>query len=139
MLKRATKKRFISEINVVPYIDVMLVLLVIFMVTAPLLQQGVAVDLPKAKAHALPSGQHEAVVVSINQVGEYFLNTAHTPNDPISAPSLKKSIGQMLRDDPDRHIVVKGDKQVDYGKVVEAMVLLQQSGVANVGLLTQND
>lgn len=139
MLKRSIKKRFISEINVVPYIDVMLVLLVIFMVTAPLLQQGVAVDLPSAQANALTSGKNEAVVVSINREGAYFLNTSQTPNEPISTLMLKREIIEVLSDDPHRKIVVKGDKKVDYGKVVEAMVLLQQSGVPNVGLLTQNE
>lgn len=139
MLNRTTRKRFISEINVVPYIDVMLVLLIIFMVTAPLLQQGVAVDLPKAKANALSSGKNEAVVVSINQEGEYFLNISSSPNDPISSKALKRNIAEVLDSDPQRKIVVKGDKKVDYGKVVDAMVLLQQSGVPNVGLLTQNE
>lgn len=139
MLKRQVKKRLISEINVVPYIDVMLVLLVIFMVTAPLLQQGVAVDLPKAQARALSSGEKEAVVVSINHQGDYFLNIAPLPNTPMEAQSLKHHISQVLLKDPHRKIVVKGDKNVDYGKVVAMMVLLQQSGVPNVGLLTQDE
>ncbi len=139
MLKRQAKKRLISDINVVPYIDVMLVLLIIFMVTAPLLQQGVAVDLPKAQARALSSGEKEAVVVSINQQGEYFLNIAHLPSNPIQAHDLKAQLSQVLMKDPHRKVVVKGDKNVDYGKVVAMMVLLQQSGAPNVGLLTQDE
>ena len=139
MLKRQVKKRLISDINVVPYIDVMLVLLIIFMVTAPLLQQGVAVDLPKAQAKALSSGEKEAVVVSINQQGEYFLNIAHLPSTPIEAHDLKEQVSQVLMKDPHRKVVVKGDKNVDYGKVVAMMVLLQQSGAPNVGLLTQDE
>lgn len=139
MLKRQTKKRVISQINVVPYIDVMLVLLVIFMVTAPLLQQGVAVDLPVAQAQALPAKEKEAVVVSINRHGEYFLNTAAAPNSALHPSELKAQIIEIVHSDPLRKIVVKGDKNVDYGKVVAMMVLLQQSGVPNVGLLTQNE
>jgi len=139
MLKKQRKKRVISQINVVPYIDVMLVLLVIFMVTAPLLQQGVAVDLPTAQAQALPTKEKEAVVVSINREGNYFLNTACAPNAPLCASELKAQIIQIVQNDPLRKIVVKGDKNVDYGKVVAMMVLLQQSGVPNVGLLTQNE
>ena len=139
MLTKRPRKRFISEINVVPYIDVMLVLLVIFMVTAPLLQQGVAVELPVASAKTLPTGSKEAVVVSINQRGDYFLNISHAPEDPLEARALQQHIVEVLKQDPDRRIVVKGDKKVDYGKVMGAMVLLQKAGVPNVGLLTKDE
>lgn len=139
MLRKQSKKRFISEINVVPYIDVMLVLLVIFMVTAPLLQQGVTVDLPKASANRLPKAEKEAVVVSINDQGDYFVNNSHTPNEPIEARALRSHIIEILKADPNRQIVVKGDKKVDYGKVVGVMVLLQKAGVPNVGLLTKDE
>lgn len=139
MLRKQSKKRFISDINVVPYIDVMLVLLVIFMVTAPLLQQGVTVDLPLAHANRLPPAEKEVVVVSINDKGDYFVNDSPTPNEPMLAPVLRGHMANILKADPNRRIVVKGDKKVDYGKVVEMMVLLQKAGVPNVGLLTKDE
>lgn len=139
MLRKRSKKRFISEINVVPYIDVMLVLLVIFMVTAPLLQQGVTVELPKARANRLPVAEKEAVVVSINEEGDYFVNNSLTPNEPIEASVLRAHIASLLKADPNRQIVVKGDKKVEYGKVVGMMVLLQKAGLPNVGLLTKDE
>lgn len=139
MIKRRSKKRFISEINVVPYIDVMLVLLIIFMVTAPLLQQGVAVDLPHASASPLSNGAKEAIVVSVNDKGEYFLNACSKPDLPIEISKLQSHIKEVLDQDVARRIVVKGDKRVDYGKVVGLMVALQKAGVPNVGLLTQDE
>jgi biopolymer transport protein TolR len=139
MLKKRARKRFVSEINVVPYIDVMLVLLVIFMVTAPLLQQGVEVELPVAATKNITSGEKEAVIMSINEKGDYFLNISHTPQVPIEGSVLQEHIIEVLKQDPKRSIVVKGDKNVDYGKVMGAMVLLQKAGVPNVGLLTKNE
>jgi len=138
MLRKRTKKRFVAEINVVPYIDVMLVLLVIFMVTAPLLQQGVAVDLPQAGANALPPSAKEPMVVSVDSQGKYFLNIAESPSAPIAAEKLSVRVAAELQRDPNRKVLVKGDTAVDYGKVVGAMVLLQQSGAPSVGLVTQD-
>jgi biopolymer transport protein TolR len=142
---RTKKKREkpISEINVVPYIDVMLVLLVIFMITAPMLTQGVTVDLPKAAAQTLQPTDREPIIVSVNQQGSYFLNISSTPADPIEAQALivrvaaelelAKQSGQKL------NVLVKGDQGVVYGKVVQAMGLLKQAGAEQVGLLTDSE
>ena len=144
MLKtKAKRARPISEINVVPYIDVMLVLLVVFMITAPILSQGVTVDLPKAASQTLQPSEREPIIVSVNQQGTYFLNVGSTPSDPIEAQALvvrvaaelelAKQAGQKLS------VLVKGDQGVAYGKVVQAMALLKQAGAEQVGLLTDSD
>jgi biopolymer transport protein TolR len=137
------RERPISDINVVPYIDVMLVLLVIFMITAPMLTQGVTVDLPKAASQSLKESDREPIIVSVNQQGSYFLNISSTPADPIEAQALvlrvaaelelAKQSGQKL------NVLVKGDQGVVYGKVVQAMALLKQAGAEQVGLLTDSE
>jgi len=136
--RRSGAKKLVAEINVVPYIDVMLVLLIIFMVTAPLLQQGVAVDLPSARANPLPPESLEPMVISVDRSGEYYLNIADHPNEPLEAEPLVIRVAAELQKNPERKVVVKGDKQVDYGKVVGAMVLLQNAGASSVGLVTEN-
>lgn len=139
MRKRQLRRRVVAEINIVPYIDVMLVLLVIFMVTAPLLQQGVSVDLPDASAKALPSQEKEPIVLSVDKNGVYYLNIADNPTAPIDSQAMILRIAADLKLHPDRKVLVKGDKGVQYGKVVGAMVLTQQAGVKGVGLVTQDD
>ena len=135
-------KRLMAEINVVPYIDVMLVLLVIFMITAPLLSQGVQVNLPQASAKPLASQQKDPIVVSVNAGGQYFLNIADNPAQPIQAADLISRVSSELATDTrqgiTRAVLVKGDDATNYGKVVQAMVLLQQAGVGDVGLVTQD-
>lgn len=140
---KAKRERPISDINVVPYIDVMLVLLVIFMITAPMLSQGVTVDLPKAASETLQPTDREPIIVSVNQQGTYFLNISSTPADPIESQALvvrvaaelelAKQTGQKL------NVLVKGDQGVPYGKVVQAMALLKQAGAEQVGLLTDSE
>lgn len=138
--KRRTSRGLMAEINVVPYIDVMLVLLVIFMVTAPLLTQGVNVNLPQASAKALNQPK-EPIVVSVDANGRYFLNIASNPAQPISAQELTNEVSTQLQSDQrqgvQQNVLVKGDAAVDYGKVMAAMVLLQQAGASDVGLVTQ--
>jgi biopolymer transport protein TolR len=140
MLKtRKNRRALVAEINVVPYIDVMLVLLVIFMITTPLLSQGVNVDLPTASAQPLTAKQKEPIIVSIDARGLYYLNIAQNPDQPINATDLMGQVSAELQhaaQDPPRQILVKGDQNVDYGKVVQAMVLLQQAGAPSVGLVT---
>ncbi len=126
-----------SEINVVPYIDVMLVLLVIFMITAPLLTQGVKVDLPQAESEPLPNEADDPVVVSVNAQGELFIDVGEGKNDPVDEDTLITRIQAVLRYKPKTPIMVRGDKNVDYGRVVEAMVLIQAGGAPNVGLITE--
>lgn len=137
--KQYSKKKLVADINVVPYIDVMLVLLVIFMVTAPLLQQGVSVDLPQASAKALPSTEKEPIVVSVDKEGRYYLNISDSPQAVIGSEALTLRVMADLEQHPKRRILVKADKHVDYGKVMGAMVLLQKAGAPSVGLVTQDD
>jgi len=125
-----------AEINVVPYIDVMLVLLIIFMVTAPLLTQGVKVDLPEATAEPISPESEEPLVVSVNAQGEYFLDVGENKEQPLDGATMVQRVGTVLRNNPKTPILVRGDRAVEYGRVVEAMVLLQQAGVNNVGLVT---
>ncbi len=134
---RKKRHKPMAEINVVPYIDVMLVLLIIFMITAPLLSQGVKVDLPKAKATTLSAQQKGPIIVSVDASGNYFLNTDRNPSKPIAAGALVADVAAKLKVDPKRDVLVKGDNKVDYGKVVQAMVLLQNAGAPTVGLMTQ--
>ena len=143
MLKRKTKRSApIAEINVVPYIDVMLVLLVIFMITAPMLTQGVTVDLPKAVSESVQSADREPVIVSVNQMGDYFLNICNTPEAPIEAEALMVRVAaeiELARQSGQKlNILVKGDQGVPYGKVVRAMSLLTQAGAKQVGLITDS-
>ena len=126
-----------AEINVVPYIDVMLVMLVIFMITAPLLTQGVKVDLPEAAAQPIEESDKEPLVVSVDADGNLYLNVGETPDDPVDAESLVQTVAAVLRRQAKKSVLVRGDHAVDYGAVVSAMVLLQQAGVLNVGLVTE--
>jgi biopolymer transport protein TolR len=126
-----------AEINVVPYIDVMLVMLVIFMITAPLLTQGVKVDLPKAAAQPIEDPDKEPLVVSVDASGNLYLNVGEAPDTPVAAEGLVQTVAAVLRRQPQTSVLVRGDHAVEYGSVVSAMVLLQQAGVPNVGLVTE--
>jgi biopolymer transport protein TolR len=125
-----------GEINVVPYIDVMLVLLIIFMITAPLLTEGIKVDLPKAAAEGLPPQNEPPLVLSIDAEGRLFLNVGAEQKQPIDEQTLLVRATAALRRSPERTVLVKGDHAVSYGRVVQAMVLLQQAGARKVGFLT---
>ena len=139
MRAKRRPKQFVSEINVVPYIDVMLVLLVIFMVTAPLLQQGVAVDLPQASANPIDAADQEPLVISVDSTGNYYLNVADKPNSPIASKDLQLRVAAELKRNKARQVLVKGDLRVSYGQVMGAMVLLQKAGAPSVGLVTQDN
>ncbi|MGD8526534.1 MAG: protein TolR [Thioalkalispiraceae bacterium] len=130
------RKRRMSEINVVPYIDVMLVLLVIFMVTAPLLSQGVDVELPEADAKVIDTQNQEPVIVSIDKQGDFYLNLGNKKEQPIAAQDLVNKVSIVMRQRKQTTIYVRGDRDVSYGKVVAVMALLQKAGVGNVGLMT---
>lgn len=140
--RKKSNTRPLSEINVVPYIDVMLVLLVIFMITAPILTQGVTVDLPKAASESLKAADREPIIVSVNQQGDYFLNIHSDPAAPISPEALKVRVAAELelakQTKQALNVLVKGDQGVPYGKVVVAMSLLKQAGAEQVGLLTDS-
>ena len=121
----------------VPYIDVMLVMLVIFMITAPLLNQGVDVDLPQAEAEPMDDNQQDPVVLTVDAQGRYFLNVGGDPEQEIDAETLLLRTAAVLRQRPRAAVLVRGDSSVDYGLVVAAMSLLQQAGAAKVGLVTE--
>ncbi|MCP5339869.1 MAG: protein TolR [Steroidobacteraceae bacterium] len=132
-------RRAMADINVVPYIDVMLVLLVIFMVTAPLLTQGIKVDLPKAAAEPIDLRDlkdRKPLVLSIDRTGRLFLNEGDDPESPLDAATAQARVTAILRLAPDLPVLVKGDREVPYGKVVEAMVMLQGAGAARLGFIT---
>ena len=131
------KRRAVSEINVVPYIDVMLVLLIIFMVTAPLLKQGVDVDLPTAPANPLDSESPEPIVITVDKDGMMFLNIAVDPDTQINAEALVKQVKSALSREPKRPVMVRGDANGPYQNVVATLVLLQQADVGSVGLVTE--
>jgi len=122
-----------SDINVVPYIDVMLVLLVIFMITAPLLTQGIKIELPQASSKPIDTRDNETLVVTVDSKGRFYLD-----DRPIKKSSLRKKVSKILKLRPKTPVVVRGDKHVAYGKVIEAMVLLQEAGVPDVGLITES-
>jgi len=132
------KRRPMAEINVVPYIDVMLVLLIIFMITAPLLQQGVEIDLPQASANPLPPDEQEPIIVSVDKTGSFYLDVGDEPGKPIAAPLLVNRVAAVRQLKPNIPILVRGDRDVGYGRVIDVMVLLQKAGVDKVGLMTDS-
>lgn len=134
------KKKPMVEINVVPYIDVMLVLLVIFMITTPILTQGVKVDLPKATSEKIPSNDSKPIVITVNKQGEYFANQGvNNTKSVLSANDLKKVVVDLEKQYPNKPVYVRGDASATYGQVVSAMALIQQAGVEKVGLVTEDD
>jgi biopolymer transport protein TolR len=137
MSRQKKSRRPMAEINVVPYIDVMLVLLVIFMITAPLLTQGVKVDLPVADSEPIPPEADDPVVVSVNDKGEFFIDVGEGKNSPVDEDTLMTRVAAVLKYRPKTPILVRGDRSVDYGRVVNAMVLIQRAGAPNVGLITE--
>ncbi len=133
------RRRLMGEINVVPYIDVMLVLLIVFMITAPLLTQGVKVDLPQASAEPIDEEflqKHEPLVITVDRGGNLYLNMGRTPDQPASQATISARVGAVLRRDPKTPILVRADTTVAYGQVVRVMALLQHAGAPKVGLLT---
>lgn len=136
MAQQRQRREPMSEINVVPYIDVMLVLLVIFMITAPLLSQGVQVDLPEADAKPLDKESKEPLVVSVDAEGNFYLNVGGDEEESVDGDEIVRRVGIVLSKQPDTPVLVRGDNAVNYGAVVQAMVLLQQAGAPSVGLMT---
>ena len=128
----------IAEINVTPLVDVMLVLLIIFMVTAPLLMQGVKVDLPEAASDPVENQDPEPLIVSINAAGELFLNVGGEAEQTLSLATVKQRVGVVMRRNPKKPVMVWGDRAVPYGEVVLLMSALQEAGAPSVGLVTDS-
>lgn len=132
-------RRLMGEINVVPYIDVMLVLLIIFMVTAPLLTQGIKVELPKAGAEPLPEEllrEHQPLVLSVDRKGRFYISIGADSDKPADEATIKDRVAAVLRREPKTPVLVKADGDVAYRRVVEGMVLLQEAGAAQIGFVT---
>lgn len=136
-MRTRAKKRLMSEINVVPYIDVMLVLLVIFMITAPLLSQGIKVDLPRVPSQPIPASDKEPVIINIDKAGLFYINYGDNQDQPVSADTLVNRVGALLKYQPNIPVLIGGDSNVPYGRVVEAMALLQRAGVTGIGMITE--
>ncbi|MCH1459638.1 MAG: protein TolR [Luminiphilus sp.] len=130
-------RRAVAEINVVPYIDVMLVLLVIFMATAPLLMQGVEVDLPNANSTPVSDSDAEPLIVSIDADAKLYLNLGASDDQALSIETVRQRVATVLKRNPDKAVMVWGDARVPYGEVVSLMSELQAAGAPSVGLVTE--
>ena len=130
------RRKLASEINVVPYIDVMLVLLIIFMITAPLLTQGVEVQLPESGAESL-AGEDEPVTLTIDAKGRYFLDIGTGTDKPLPDEELVRRVQTVIKAKPETMVLIKGDKTVDYGRVAYGMGLLQEAGASKIGFASE--
>ncbi|WP_444926696.1 protein TolR [Microbulbifer sp. TRSA002] len=137
VFRKGTKKKLVSEINVVPYIDVMLVLLIVFMVTAPLLMQGVKVDLPNAPSAPMEETDEEPLIISVRSDGTYYLNLGTDEKSAKPLEEIKQTVAKVLRQKPGTPVLVWGDAEARYGLIVNAMTELQQAGAPSVGLVTE--
>ncbi len=138
MARRSSRRKQMAEINVVPYIDVTFVLLIIFMITAPLVQTGVDVDLPQADTQPVTQQDDQPVIISVDKQGRYFIDLGDQENDSVDAKTLLVRVAAVLRNKPKTPVYIRGDQFVDYGKVVTVMAALKNAGVTNVGLMTQS-
>ena len=130
------KRKLVSDINVVPYIDVMLVLLVVFMVSAPLMVQGILLNLPEASNEPLPREQQDPLIISVDYKGKFYFEIQYSQNDPLALIQLSEKISRILKVNPSLQVVVRGDGQVEYQRIISLMSELQNTGVDNVGLIT---
>ncbi|TQV86919.1 protein TolR [Aliikangiella coralliicola] len=136
-IKRKNKRRPVAEINVVPYIDVMLVLLVIFMITAPLITAGVKVDLPEVDAEPISANDEPPLIASIDSSGNYYLSVGQSSDQALEAHELVELVAAHLKLNPNAEVMINGDRNVSYDKVVQLMVLLQtEAGIESIGLMT---
>ena len=138
MRSSARHKRFKlkSEINVVPYIDVMLVLLIIFMVTAPMMNLGVDIQLPQTQAKSLQD-KKDPIVISVDENGQIYLSSQGSKREPVSAEEFKAKITAFQKENPELQVLVAGDERANYGKVYLILPVLQEAGVSKIGLMSQ--
>ena len=132
------RRKLMSDINVVPYIDVMLVLLVVFMITAPMMTQGVKVDLPDADAEPITIKHDKPLVVSVLRDGSYQVSIGDADDGIVTLSDVVARVSAVKSQQPETLVLVQGDEAVPYGKVVRLMAALQHAGVADVGLVTEN-
>ncbi len=137
-MRQRIRKRPMSEINVVPYIDVMLVLLIIFMITAPLLTQGIKVDLPEVPSKVVEQTDKEPVIINVDAAGNYYINYGENQDKPVAAADLLNRVNALLKYQPGIPVLVGGDQAVPYGRVAQLMSLLQSAGVPSVGMITES-
>ncbi|SIS58830.1 protein TolR [Neptunomonas antarctica] len=138
MIRRKKNKRKLNaEINVVPYIDVMMVLLVIFMVTAPMLTQGVNVELPQTSAEPVDAQDQEPIIVTVDKEGLYYINIGGDEMEAVTPDEVASRVEKIMNINPKQLLLVRGDKEVNYDKVVRLMSLMQESGVSSIGLVTE--
>ena len=136
---RAKRHKPNAEINVVPYIDVMMVLLVIFMVTAPMLTQGVSVDLPQAKSDPVTNDDlSDPLVISVTKTGDYYLELGENNKQPITLDRIGVQVAKILQRAPDTQVLLRGDRAIEYGHIVRIMTVLQQAGANSVGLVSES-
>lgn len=135
MVRVRPPKKLMADINVVPYIDVMLVLLVVFMITAPMMTQGIHVNLPQANSD--PIAEEEPVIVSLQKEGSYYINVGEEQEIATTKAALQENIQRILRNSPETLFLVEGDEEVPYGQVITLMGFLQEAGVEKLGLITQ--
>ena len=138
MSRRTARRKPMSEINVVPYIDVTLVLLIIFMITAPLVQTGVDVDLPQADTAPVEQKNEPPIIISIDKQGLFYIDLGEQEDEHVSADILLYRVAAVLRNKPETQVYIRGDHTVAYGKVVTVMAALKNSGVPSVGLMTRS-
>tara|TARA_B110000003_G_C16633714_1_gene527632 strand:+ start:369 stop:785 length:417 start_codon:yes stop_codon:yes gene_type:complete len=131
------RRNLISDINVVPYIDVMLVLLVIFMISAPLMVQGIQVNLPQASSEALPVKNNEPLIVTIDKNGGVFLEVDSSKDKSLTLDELNISVTKIFEANPNLQVVIRGDAQVEYEKVMSVMAELQMAGATDIGLISK--
>ncbi len=133
------KKKPMSDINVVPYIDVMLVLLIIFMVTAPMLTQGIKIDLPQVEsAPVIVEQNQEPLIISVDLNGSYYMEMSSVSDEPLSQDQLLDKVGDLLSVNPSLSVLIRGDKNVEYGVIVSLMAVVQAAGAQGVGLITED-
>ena len=138
MRQRRRRRRAMAEINVVPYIDVCLVLLIVFMVTAPAITTGVKVALPQASSKAMPAAKTPPIIVTVDSKDHYYVSIAANPRQAVNQGQLSKLVAKALHEKPARKVYVKGDQNARYDYVVQAMTILQHAGAKTVGLITDD-
>ncbi|AJD47681.1 biopolymer transport protein TolR [Alcanivorax sp. S71-1-4] len=136
MIKVRAPRKLVADINVVPYIDVMLVLLVVFMITAPMMTQGLQVDLPKTTSQPIVTDE-EPVVITVKKDGNYFINVGETQQTSSSLENVSGHVQRIKRNAPETLFLVEGDTEVPYGRVIELMAMLQGAGIERLGLVTE--